>query len=138
MADASHAEIDDGGTAVIVPLACSLRGQTRLVQVVPGTKAHQICGPEPMIGYHFCGYGADPDTLSVLQAKGLVVSGYADDGTVEIIELPDHPFFMATLFQPQVASNGSGADDPLHPLLIAFAAAVSAHRVARPEPVSDR
>jgi CTP synthase (UTP-ammonia lyase) len=35
--------------------------------------------------------------------------------------LPDHPFFMATLFQPQV---GSVAGRPLHPIIRAFAAAV--------------
>ena len=60
-----------------------------------------------------------------LEAAGLVVSGYADDGTAEIVELPDHPFFMATLFQPQVEAGGASNDAPLHPLLVAFAAAVA-------------
>jgi CTP synthase (UTP-ammonia lyase) len=39
---------------------------------------------------------------------------------VEAIELPDHPFFLATLFQPQV---GSLAGRPLHPVIQAFLAA---------------
>ena len=131
IADAAHAEVDSGGVAVIVPLACSLVGERRVVRTVPGTKAHTICGEEPMLGYHFCSYGADRDLLPILKATGLVVSGYADDGTVEIVELPDHLFFLATLFQPQVGLDGASADAPLHPLLIAFADAVAARHAAR-------
>jgi CTP synthase (UTP-ammonia lyase) len=42
---------------------------------------------------------------------------------VEIVELRGHPFFMATLFQPQGGADG----EPLHPLLAAFADAVAEH-----------
>jgi len=41
---------------------------------------------------------------------------------VEGIELPAHPFFVATLFQPQV---GALAGRPLHPLIGAFCAAAA-------------
>jgi CTP synthase (UTP-ammonia lyase) len=61
--------------------------------------------------------------VPLLEAAGLVVSGRADDGTIEIVELPGHPFLLATLFQPQVSSDGA----PLHPLLIAFSEAATAH-----------
>jgi len=121
IADASHAEIDRSGTPVVVPLTCSLVGERRLVRVVPGTKAASICGPAPMFGYHFCGYGLDSETVPRLEEAGLVISGCADDGTIEIIELPDHPFFVATLFQPQVRME----DGEIHPLLVAFADAVA-------------
>jgi len=121
IADASHAEIDPSGTPVVVPLACSLVGERRLVRVVPGTTAATVCGPAPMVGYHFCGYGLDSETVPRLEEAGPIVSGYADDGTIEIIELPHHPFFVATLFQPQVRME----DGELHPLLVAFADAVA-------------
>ena len=49
----------------------------------------------------------------------------AFDG-VEGIELPGHPFFVATLFQPQIGAL-SGA--PLHPLIAAFAEAAARVRV---------
>jgi CTP synthase (UTP-ammonia lyase) len=74
-----------------------------------------------MFGYHFCGYGLDSETVPRLEEAGLVISGCADDGTIEIIELPDHPFFVATLFQPQVRME----DGEIHPLLVAFADAVA-------------
>jgi CTP synthase (UTP-ammonia lyase) len=43
-----------------------------------------------------------------------VVSARADDAGVEAFELPSHPFYLATLFQPQV---GSSSRDSLHPVL---------------------
>jgi CTP synthase (UTP-ammonia lyase) len=44
----------------------------------------------------------------------VVVGAHAPDAGVEGIELPGHPFFVATLFQPQV---GALAGRPLHPLI---------------------
>jgi CTP synthase (UTP-ammonia lyase) len=55
------------------------------------------------------------------------VSGTGADGEVRIVELPDHPFFLATLFLPQARST---ATDP-HPLLAGYAAAAAAGRVGR-------
>ncbi len=45
IADASHTEIDSAGTPVVIPLACSLVGERRLVRVVPGTVDHRTPGP---------------------------------------------------------------------------------------------
>ena len=57
-----------------------------------------------------------------LVEHGLVISARADDAGVEAVELPDHPFFLATLFQPQMtALSGAG----LHPIIRAFVVAVS-------------
>jgi len=123
IADAAHAEVDAKGSMVVVPLACSLVGEYRRVQALPGTRAGAICGPAPMTGYHFCSYGLSADMIPLLDAHGLVISGHADDGTIEIVELPKHPFFMATLFQPQVDPERG----KLHPLLLAFSEAVVAH-----------
>jgi CTP synthase (UTP-ammonia lyase) len=65
--------------------------------------------------------------LDRLVAAGLVVSATAPDAGVEAVELPDHPFYVATLFQPQVGSSETGA---LHPLLAALVEAAAAVRSA--------
>ncbi|HKF75656.1 MAG TPA: hypothetical protein VKF59_05895 [Candidatus Dormibacteraeota bacterium] len=131
-AAAAHAELDpDAQDAVVVPLVCSLFGERREVRAVPGTRAAAICGSDPMDGFHFCGYGLAGGWVSRLVAAGLVVSGYAEDGSVEIVELPGHPFYMASLFQPQVGPDGAPDDAPLHPLLTSFAEAVAGHRAGR-------
>ena len=51
----------------------------------------------------------------------LILSTRADDAGVEAIELLEHPFFMAALFQPQI---GSADGRPLRPVLKSFVAAV--------------
>ena len=52
---------------------------------------------------------------------GLSVSGVGADGEVRVVELADHPFFMATLFLPQARSTRATP----HPVLAGFAAAVA-------------
>ena len=82
---------------------------------------HDLCGGQPFVGFHWCNYGLVPAYVDLLVQHGLVISAVADDAGVEAVELPNHPFFMATLFQPQV---GSLAGRPLHPIVQAFVAAV--------------
>jgi CTP synthase (UTP-ammonia lyase) len=131
VAHAAHAELEpDASGALIVPLACSLYGQQRWVQTVPGTRAAAICGAL-LEGYHFCGYGVASEWIPRLESAGLVVSGYAKDAGVEIVELPTHPFFIASAFQPQVEPDGAPAAGALHPLILAFAEAASCFHGSR-------
>jgi CTP synthase (UTP-ammonia lyase) len=117
--DAAHAELEpDARTPVVAPLACSLIGEEREVTCVPGTRLAAICGTAPFTGFHYCGYGLSAEFVARLEDAGVVISAHAPDAGVEGIELPEHPFFVATLFQPQMGAL-SGA--PLHPLIVAFA-----------------
>ena len=126
--DAAHAELDhDAERPLIEQLACSLVGQERTVTPVPGTRLAAICGEQPFTGFHWCSFGLADAYVERLEAHGLAISAHADDAGVEGIELPSHPFFLATLFQPQI---GSLAGKPLHPLLAAFAAAVLERRAS--------
>jgi CTP synthase (UTP-ammonia lyase) len=116
--DAHHAETDpDAQALVAAPLACSLIGEERMVTCVPGTRLAELCGNEPFLGFHWCNYGLANEFVDALTAAGVVISAHAPDAGVEGIELPGHPFFVATLFQPQV---GALAGRPLHPLIAAF------------------
>jgi CTP synthase (UTP-ammonia lyase) len=67
-------------------------------------------GDAPFDGFHWCGYGLPERSVAALQQAGAVVAAWAPDAGVEAIELPGHPFYVFTLFQPQV-----GTPDP--PLL---------------------
>jgi len=112
LAGAAHEESEpDGETFVVEALACSLVGQERVVRPVAGTRLAAICGSEPFVGFHYCGYGLVP---GMAERLGLVVGAHADDAGVEAFELPDHPFYVATLFQPQVGTSERGV---LHPLV---------------------
>jgi CTP synthase (UTP-ammonia lyase) len=116
---AAHAETAPGGSSLVVErLACSLEGQERLVRCVPGTRIHRLCGGAPFAGFHWCNYGVSNAYVERLRAHGLVVSATAEDAGVGAIELPTHPFFLATLFQPQVRATGG---PPVHPIVRGFA-----------------
>jgi CTP synthase (UTP-ammonia lyase) len=121
IATAAHEESDpDAAARVVSRLACTLYGEVRTVTPVPGTRFAEICGETPFEGFHWCGYGLDPTYVQPLERAGVVVGATAPDAGVEAIELPEHPFFLATAFQPQVGASTTGR---LGPLLEAFVAA---------------
>ena len=72
---------------------------------VAGTRVAELCGTAPFTGFHWCNYGLAPEREAALVDAGLVVSARAPDAGVEAVELPGHPFYLATLFQPQVGSS---------------------------------
>lgn len=120
--DASHAEVSPASDVRVVDrLACSLVGVERVVTAVPGTRMYALCGGESFVGFHWCNYGLGASYVDRLVEHGLVVGATADDAGVEAIELADHPFFLATLFQPQV---GASSGDCLHPVVGGFLAAL--------------
>jgi CTP synthase (UTP-ammonia lyase) len=128
MPGAAHAETDPGAELhVVSALACSLVGAERTVTTVPGTLVAELCGTAPFAGFHYCSYGVAPAHLERLVAAGLVVSATAPDAGVEAVELPAHPFYLATLFQPQVGSSATGV---LHPVVAALIDAAKAMAIA--------
>jgi len=103
----------------VVALACSLDGQKEEVDVVPGTAAADLYGSDRTTEPFVCSYGINPEYAQELERNGLVISGRGPDSEVRIVELPSHPFFMASLFVPQMNST---AENP-HPLIEAFVSA---------------
>ena len=71
-----------------------------------------------------CNYELNPDFRGTLESRGLRVSGVGEDGGIRIVELPDHRFFIATAYQPQLTSE---ATHP-HPLIVAYLEAAINYR----------
>lgn len=131
LAGASHAEDRPPGTddadLLVVPLACSLVGREGAVEVAAGSLAREILGAERSVERYHCSYGLARAHLDVLRAHGLRFSGIDDSGDVRIAELPGHPFFLATLFQPELSGDGTRP----HPFVRALARAAAAHAAGR-------
>ena len=117
-------ERPDASPLLIVPLECSLLGEEAAVVVQADTLAAALMGEGPAVERFFCRYGLDERYLDALIGSGLVVSGRDVTGAVRLIELPDHPFFLGSLFQPELSSDETW----VHPLIGGFIAAVRAHR----------
>jgi CTP synthase (UTP-ammonia lyase) len=126
IADADHAETSPTAPRLaVIPLTCSLAGQSHPVRVVAGTQAAALYRAETTVEPFFCNYGMNPDYRAQLEAHGLVVSGFGEDGRERILELRGHPFFFGTLYVPQVRSRPG---EP-HPLVAGLVAAARAgHR----------
>jgi len=81
-----------------------------------GTKAKKIYNAESVIERHRHRYEFNNTYLEELQKDGLVFSGFSRDGLAEMIEIHDHPWFIACQFHPEFTSS------PLrgHPLFQSF------------------
>jgi CTP synthase (UTP-ammonia lyase) len=123
--DVAHAENDPGARDfLLTPLVCSLAGHEGRVRLTPGSRIEQIMGAPTTMEAYICSYGLNESYKRTLTGHGLVFSGHADDGAVRVAELPGHPFFLATMFQPELAGDGSRP----HPVISAFAASVAARQ----------
>ena len=122
--DAHHAETDTGGRMVIAPLSCSLVEQRGIVKFKAGSRIARAYGTlESDEGYH-CNFGVNPDFIEALDDNMLRITAWDEAGDVRGMELPDHPFFVATLFQ----SERAALQDKESPLVIAWLQAALTHR----------
>jgi CTP synthase (UTP-ammonia lyase) len=121
--DAQHAEYDPYASRLFISrLACSLVGREMELELAPGSKIARIYGSTSARERYYCNFGVSPEGSQFLRGGPLRVTGRDLEGEARVIELPDHPFFMGTLYVPQARSE---PDQP-HPLVDAFLRAVAA------------
>ena len=134
-ADAEHAETAPNATrAVISPLECALVETAGTLRLYPGTRLAAAYGREKVTEEFQCRYGINSKFQTAL-LEGFMHAAAADDATGEIraIELEGHPFFVATLFQPERAALKG---QPV-PLARAFLAACVQRGLARPDEIEE-
>ncbi|MEU4426994.1 hypothetical protein AB0F81_40755 [Actinoplanes sp. NPDC024001] len=123
--DAQHAEYGEAGDdELVVALACSLAGHEAVVDLEPGSLIERLLGAARTVERYHCSYGLAAAHLDLLRAHGMRFTGHDDAGEVRVAELPGHPFYLATLFQPELAGDGS---DP-HPVIRGFVRAAAARQ----------
>ncbi|HXX68939.1 MAG TPA: hypothetical protein VEK07_17260 [Polyangiaceae bacterium] len=125
IASADHQESSPGAEEpVIHRLTCALREDEREVHILPGSRLASIYERETIReGYH-CAFGVNLEYRAALERTGVAFTASDDDGDPRAIELAGHPFFLATLFQFELAAL-RGATPPL---VVAFLRAVVLRR----------
>ncbi|HXE59949.1 MAG TPA: hypothetical protein VN607_04560 [Gemmatimonadaceae bacterium] len=124
LTEADHAETNpDAAHPLISALSCGLVDVHGRVHLAGGTRLHAIYGCDTAVEEYHCNYGLDMQQAGRFAHTSLRVSGVDDDGAARCIELTDHPFFVATLFQPERAALAERS----HPVVGAFFAAAAAH-----------
>ena len=102
------AESDKGGTMRLGAYPC---------KIIPGTRAFEAYGKELVEERHRHRYEFNNAFKDLLEEKGMVFSGTAPDGSLmEIVELPDYPWFLGCQFHPEFKSRPMAA----HPLFREF------------------
>ncbi|MFN3820986.1 MAG: CTP synthase, partial [bacterium] len=93
--------------------------------IIPGTLAHQIYGQELIHERHRHRYELNNEFREALEEAGMIFSGLSPDHTlVEMIELPDHPWFIGCQFHPELKSRFTKP----HPLFYHFVQAMRERR----------
>jgi len=141
IADATSAEFDaDTPHAVIYKLRDLLGveemgGTMRLgaypCQLTEGTLAARTYGVPEISERHRHRYEVNQKYLQQLREGGLQVAGMSPDGKfVEMVELPDHPWFLGCQFHPEFKSKPT---EP-HPLFVSYIKAALGERERRQDP----
>jgi CTP synthase len=109
----------------------NLGGTMRLgaqeVLVGPGTRAREVYGRDVIAERHRHRFEFNNRYMDAYRNAGLRFSGLSRDGLVEIIELPGHPWFVATQFHPEFTSTPRDG----HPLFSGFVRAARAYRASQ-------
>lgn len=115
--DASHEEYDPYASRLFVSrLACSLVGRSLPLQFVPGSQVASIYGSTEATESYYCNFGVNPDLVELFRQGPLRITGSDPEGEVRVIELPESPFFIGTLYLPQTRST----EHSPHPLVREF------------------
>ena len=128
LAEAQHAEEHpEAALALIGRLTCDLVEVSGKIRLTPGSRMAAICGTLDLEeGYH-CRFGLDPRYRARFDGGPLRIVAEDEAGDPRGFELPAHPFFFGTAFQPERAALA----DRDHPLIVAFVRACAAERVRR-------
>jgi CTP synthase (UTP-ammonia lyase) len=93
-----------------------LVGESQTMHIIPATIAYQAYGKDSIIEKFQCNYGLNEKYRNDFSDGIFTITGYDEDDNARIIEIPNHRFFIATLFLPQFTSKPGMS----HPLILSF------------------
>jgi CTP synthase (UTP-ammonia lyase) len=103
MTDADHQKTNPkAATPVISPLGCALLGVTARVRLSPGSALRRAYGVAEMPVLYHCSFGLNSRYRRLMESSSIHVTAVDDQDEIRAVELDGHPFFAATLFQPEV------------------------------------
>ncbi|MDQ6765066.1 MAG: CTP synthase [Verrucomicrobiota bacterium] len=135
IADANSTEFDENAADPVICLldeqrdvrnkGASMRLGTWPTKIASGTLAERIYGHREVLERHRHRYEFNMKYRQEMDAKGFTISGTSPDGALaELIELRDHPYFLACQYHPEFQSKPNKP----HPLFKGFVQACLAHQ----------
>lgn len=116
-AEAEHAETNpDAAMPLIAPLSCSLVEANGTIKFKEDSLIRNIYGKDEAIEQYHCNYGVNVRYQQLLETGEMKITGVDVEGEPRVVELAGHPFFVATLFQPE----RSALSGIVHPLIRSY------------------
>jgi len=113
LAEADHQKSNPKcGIPLISPLDRALAGVRSRVHFMDGTAIRKAYGAKESIEEYHCSFGLNPKYQRLLEGSHFWVAAVDDQHDIRAFELDGHPFFVATLFQPEMHVH-HGAVSPL-------------------------
>ena len=113
-------------------LGGTMRLGAQRVVLTPGSRIAEIYGKTEIWERHRHRYEINPSYVPRLRSHGLLATGMSVDGRVEVLEAPDHPFFVGVQYHPEFLSRPEAP----HPLYLALVRA-AIHRKEAATPVAS-
>jgi CTP synthase len=105
-----------------------MRLGAQLCHLEEGSLVKSVYGSAEVVERHRHRYEVNGNLVPDLQAAGLRIGGWSTDKSlVEVVEVPDHPWFVACQFHPEFTSSPRDG----HPLFSGFVAAAQAYRESK-------
>jgi CTP synthase (UTP-ammonia lyase) len=138
--DADSAENNSASKNVVIyPVACAvpdgasgkpkLSGSIPEIRLRPGSYLHSFYKKDVVEEEFFCNYEVNPEFEWAVIEAGFPIVARGPQGEARAIESPDHKFFVATLFQPQLSSKPGKP----HPIIVEFLRAAAKWKAAKLE-----
>ena len=103
MADADHQKTNPkAATPLISPLGCAMLGMKARVRLTAGSAIRKAYGVPETTALYYCSYGLNGRYRRLMESSSLHVTAVDDQDEIRAVELDGHPFFAATLFQPEM------------------------------------
>ena len=117
--NAEHEESNPAAPLKLISrLACPLIETAGAIFFTAGSRIAAAYGSLRADESYHCNFGLDPNQETLFLNSALKITGRDAEGAARAVELPSHPFYMATLFQPELSAG-------IHPLIRAFAEAAA-------------
>ncbi|AJQ94787.1 CTP synthase C-terminal region-related (seleno)protein [Gynuella sunshinyii] len=114
----THEEINETGQGleIISKLSCSLMEESEQLLLATGSILARAYQADSFRGTYHCNYGLNPNYRDQLFNTHLTATAFNEQNDIRALELSNHPFFVATLFQPE----RSALKGQISPIIQAF------------------
>ena len=114
--DTTRESVSQLFSSIITPLSCSLQYESQEIILQKDSLAHRLYERGKITEKFNCNYSLNEQYQGRFHNSALRPVGVNPTGDIRMIELNDHPFYLAMLFQPQLAPQQNSG----HPIIKQF------------------